>query len=197
MLFSLNKNTLLIVLTVMKQLIVIIAVIFPLVLSGQPIEEGKVDRQLLADMLKERVDSLRAEKGLHALKRDKTLDKAAKDHAAYILKTGSFGHFQENNPKMRTPRQRIVHYGGDYRITAENVLQSFLLIPVMSFFEDLDYTKLDTYPKTAAELAEGWSTSPGHYRNIMMERFTHTGMAISYDPKTHIVYAVQVFGGEE
>ncbi len=181
----------------MKQIIVIIAVIFPLALYGQAIVEGDVNREYLADLLKERVDSLRAEKGLHALKRDKTLDKAAKNHAAYIIKTGSFGHFQEDNPKMRTPRQRIVHYGGDYRITAENVLQSFLLIPVMSFYDDLDYTKLDTYPKAAAELAEGWSTSPGHYRNIMMDRFTHTGMAISYDPKTNIVYAVQVFGGEE
>ena len=178
----------------MRYLLWVLMLILPLGLSGQSIERGMVDTDYLEALLKERIDSLRAQKGLEALARDSALDLAAENHATYILETGNIGHIQEEHPQMRTPRKRILHFGNYYQITAENVIQSYLFIPVLSSFRGKYLTELTDYHAVAAELAEGWRNSPGHYHNIVLPELNVTGMAVSYDNFTHEVFAVQTFG---
>ncbi len=178
----------------MRYLFCFFVLLLPLALLGQPIQRGLVAPEYLEALLKERIDSLRAEKGLDPLVRDSALEMAAANHAAYLLETRNTGHLQEENPAMRTPQQRILHFGGDYDITAENVIQSFLFIPVGSFHRGRQITKLEDYDEAAKELAEGWRNSPGHYHNIILPEVNVTGIAVSYDPYSHQVFAVQTFG---
>src|SRR6056297_367081 len=164
---------------------------------AQKIDYQNIDYTYLEQLIKTGIDSLREEKGLPALANDSVLFGAAQHHAEYLLETANTGHYQPENPEMRTPHQRIVFYGGDYLSTAENVAKFYLFPPVTDPVYPEESTTLTDYKAAAGQLVLGWKNSPGHYQNIINPDFNSTGVSVSYNPKTLALYAVQTFGKTE
>ena len=79
---------------------------------AQKINYKNIDYTYLEQLIKIGIDSLRAEKNVHALANDSILYLAAKDHATYFLNNGYTAHLQNDNPEKKTPHQRIQYYGG-------------------------------------------------------------------------------------
>jgi len=165
-----------------------------LTIKAQHIDYNNIDYTYLEQLIKIGIDSLRHEKKLNSLTNDSILYLASKDHAAYFLKNGYTGHFQNDNPEKKTPHQRIQFYGGDYLMTAENVAKSFLFVPLRSSVHTGSTIEVNDYKDAALEFVQGWRDSKGHYKNIITPDFNITGVAVSYDPKTQALYAVQTFG---
>ena len=77
--------------------------------------------------------------------------------------------------------------------TAENVAKIFLFVPLKSNDRKGTITVTD-YQQAAFEFVIGWKNSKGHYKNLINPDYNITGIAVSYDPKTQALYAVQTFG---
>src|SRR6056297_2732948 len=148
---------------------------------AQKIDYQNIDYTYLEQLIKTGIDSLREEKGLSALANDSILFWAAQHHAEYLLETDNTGHYQPENPEMRTPHQRIVFYGGDYLSTAENVAKSYLFTPVSDPVYPEESSTITDYKAAAGELVHGWKNSPGHYKNIINPDFNSTGVSASYN----------------
>jgi len=164
---------------------------------AQKIDYQNIDYTYLEQLIKIGIDGLREEKGLPALANDSILFWAAQNHAEYLLETDNGGHFQPENPEMRTPHQRIIFYGGKYLSTAENVAQSYLFTPVKNPAYPHKSAILTDYKAAADQMVHAWKNSPGHYQNIINPDFNITGVSVTYNPETLAFYAVQTFGKTE
>jgi len=171
----------------------ILLITFNLSVNAQHIDYKNIDYNYLEQLIKIGIDSLRAEKDVHALANDSILYLAAQDHATYFLKNGYTAHFQNDNPEKKTPHQRIQFYGGDYLMTGENVANAYLFIPVTSNFRK-EPKEIKNYKDAALEFVLGWQKSKGHYKNLINSEYNITGLAVSYNSKTQALYAVQTFG---
>ncbi len=156
----------------------LIGFILPFTGKGQSLlNSNKVDKQLLEHHIKSLVDSVRVAHELLPLSNDKILYQAADFHAKYLQPKKDIGHY-ETDAKMKTPQDRVNHFGGTEYLAGENVLR---------------YGLKGSYEATAREMVEGWVNSPGHYANIIEPRYVATGLAVRKHPKTGFYIAVQVF----
>ncbi|MEE4197542.1 MAG: CAP domain-containing protein [Bacteroidales bacterium] len=183
----------------MKRILLIIISLVSLQFQNfaQKIDYQNIDYGYLEQQIKIGIDGLREEKGLPPLANDSILFLAAQHHAEYLLETDNTGHYQPENPEMRTPHQRIVFYGGNFPGTAENVAQTYLFTPVGEKELPEEHVVLTDYRDAANHLVQGWKNSEGHYQNIIDPGFNSTGVSVSYNPKTLALYAVQTFGKTE
>ncbi|HPM29896.1 MAG TPA: CAP domain-containing protein [Chryseolinea sp.] len=137
------------------------------------------------------VNKLRQEKNLIDLAWDDVLYRAAKDHADFLIHEKKISHLQKTKGK-ETPAARVKLHGGIlYTATGENVIQIQLGVQYPVKGRKLSTV---TYKSTADVMAALWKTSPGHYRNIISNKFNCTALATSYDPVSQRFIAVQVFG---
>lgn len=67
-----------------------------------PLVRGGVNIQYLEHLVKEKVDSVRAEHNLQALKNDSILYVAAKDHADYMNARDELTHFESDIPDRKS-----------------------------------------------------------------------------------------------
>ena len=159
------------------------------------INPDNLNLPFLEHLVKLQIDSVRIAHGLNPLYNDSLLFIAADDHANYLRKNRSMGHYQKSTAK-KTPQDRIRYYGGgpEY-ISAENVISTFILTPTSSKKEkEKGRTHVArTYRKAAWDMMDGWVNSPGHYKNIITPHWEVTGVAIEYDPKTNNLKGVQLF----
>ena len=105
------------------------------------------------------------------------LTAAAEGFAAYMAKTGRFGHTADGS----RPADRAAKQEYDYCIVAENIAYQFS--PAGFATEEL-----------AAKFVEGWEKSPGHRKNMLDPDVTETGVAIARSETTGYYFAVQMFG---
>src|SRR6185437_13971375 len=105
------------------------------------------------------------------------LTAAAEGFAAYMAKTGRFGHTADGS----RPADRAVKQGYAYCIVAENIAYEF---------DSGGFTTDDLTTKFVA----GWEKSPGHRRNMLDPDVTETGVALAQSPTTGYYFAVQMFG---
>lgn len=120
------------------------------------------------------VNELRRGKGLTDLVFDKRLQLAATKHSLDMEKRNYFSHV---NPDGLGADERILSEGYPWRSVAENIAVGY---------------------RTPAEVVKGWKNSPGHYRNIMCESCTETGVGVYYLPGSKwTYYYTQVFGSAD
>ena len=125
----------------------------------------------------EETNKLRREQGLNEVQPNARLTQTARYFAAYMARTGEYGHNADGNQ----PSQRAALFEYEYCIVSENIAKLF---KSMGF--------------EARELGqtfyEGWRDSPGHRKNMLGEFVTETGVAIAHNPDTGRYYGVQMFG---
>lgn len=177
-----------------KTAILLITIIFlPFLAEAQTrndtIDPENLNYSLLDSLIKEGVDSLRIKRNRQALTNDTTLQKAAQDHADYLIEKTVLSHFQ-NNRKKRTVQLRVESYGGTNFLCGENLAMTYVLTPMKV---KSTYYINRTYQHVANDFVTMWKKSRSHYTNLLRREYTHTGLAISFDPVSKKIIAVQVF----
>ena len=125
----------------------------------------------------EQTIAFRGEEGRDALSReDGGLRESAESFAAYMARTGRYGHTADG----RTPAQRAEAAGYDYCAVRENIAWFESSADVMA--EDL----VETF-------FTGWKESPGHRKNMLARDVGETAVAIAQSEATGRYFAVQLF----
>jgi hypothetical protein len=126
----------------------------------------------------ERTNAFRTGQGLSMLSRNGALDRAARDFATYLAKSGKFAHEADG----RQPADRTKAAGYWHCIVAENLA---LNLDSRGF----------TVQKLAGEAIEGWKKSPGHRKNMELPYVTEIGVGVAQamDAAPKFI-SVQLFG---
>jgi uncharacterized protein YkwD len=141
-------------------------------LPAGPAEVERVEKLIL-----EGTNKFRASEGVGAVKPNSALDKAAEQFAAYMARTGRYGHEADG----REPSERAKAAGYDYCLVSENI---------SSQYSSADFATAEL----ASRYVEGWKASPGHRKNMREPHVLDIGVAVARSPKTGSYYAVQMFG---
>jgi uncharacterized protein YkwD len=123
------------------------------------------------DAIFDKVNALRDKKDLLPLTRNDKLDAAAQRHAENMAKQDKMAHLLDGKRSV----DRVLMEGYEASVVAENVAQA----PAGS-------------NKSAAAIVDGWRYSPGHYKNIILEQATETGLGAARS-KSGKWYFCQVF----
>ena len=165
-------------------------------LSAQtPIDAKNFDAALLQTLIAEKIDSVRQVHKKQLFAADSVLQLAADDHARYLVKKGALSHFQDGNKKKYDPQNRVEFFGGVGYQTGENVAEhpiQVLLVKKKGYTVD----RVETYEQSALLFVQQWVHSPMHFKNLVKDEFSRTGIAVGLDPKAKRIYAVQVFSPE-
>jgi len=122
-------------------------------------------------------NDFRRGEGEPSLATNERLVDTASDFAAYMARTGRYGHQADG----KTPAERARDHGYDICLVAENI--GWQLIP----------TDIET--KGLAEaFVEGWKESSGHRANMLDSAAREIGAAVSQSRDSGRFYAVQLFG---
>jgi len=143
--------------------------------------------------IKNSIDSLRISRRLPVLKWDSILNMAARDQSFYMNSKKTSTHEQKWSRK-KTPLKRIKFYKGKGYTPGENVAYIPLYSPIRSSkakSSAIEYVK--TYDQAAKIIINSWLNSPGHFKNIINSDYALTGVGVSIDINSHLIYATQVF----
>lgn len=121
-------------------------------------------------------NDFRHSNGLAALRPDPALTTAARAFAAYLARTGRFAHDADGSG----PGERAQAAGYAYCEVAENLSTETSVVAL-------------TPERRAEDAMQGWRTSPGHRRNLLLARAVDTGVGASSSPASPQV-VVQLFG---
>lgn len=141
--------------------------------------------EYLEHLIKVGVDEVRKDLGLAPLVNDSILYIAATDHAQFLSSLKRLTHYQSKNPSKRTPQMRAEYYGAKSYNVGENVASNTY------------GTSSDTYGKIAKSIVKGWVNSPGHYQNIITEKYEVTGVSVGLNIDKNTVFACQKFAHVE
>jgi uncharacterized protein YkwD len=124
-------------------------------------------------------NQFRAGESRVVLRNSPALEKAARDFAEYMAKTGKFDHEVDGT----TPATRVKAAGYQYCRIGENIAR---------FYSTHGFTTSDL----GRQLVQGWKESPGHRRNMLEPDVIETGVAVVHKRHDGIddFYAVQLFG---
>ena len=114
------------------------------------------------------VNAQRTSHGRTALTENAALDKAAQSHACWMAKTGNFSHKGRGGSG---PMARTKSAGYCTRLTAENIAMGY---------------------SSAGQVVNGWLTSSGHLKNIMLRKTRNYGLGVAMmngKPAWVMVYA--------
>lgn len=128
----------------------------------------------------EQTNAFRAASKLPAVRIDATLSKAARGFAEFLAASTLFSHEADG----RRPIDRIKAAGYGACSSAENLAWHS------------DGRGFETL-QLAGLFVEGWKTSPGHRKNLLMEYATETGVAVVKARREEKYYAVQLFARPE
>jgi uncharacterized protein YkwD len=123
------------------------------------------------DAIYDKVNELRDKGNLLPLLRNDKLDAAAQKHAENMAKQEKHSHELDG----KRVKDRVLMEGYEAIVVAENTA----LAPPGS-------------NKTAAAVVQVWRSSPGHYKNIMLDVLTETGIGVARG-KSGKWYICQVF----
>ena len=137
--------------------------------------------KIIESLIFQKINTVRDSLGLNKLVNDEILVNAAILHSKYQGKIGKLTHY-ESKDKLRSPKNRVLHFGGTHRLVLENVAS-----------QDYDYAK-GKVDNIADSFVTGWIKSPGHYKNLINPKGTLTGVGVVFDSKAKKYYATQVFG---
>ena len=125
----------------------------------------------------EGTNEFRRREGLPALHREPRLDRAAKEFAQFMARTGKYGHEADG----RDPPARAEQAGYDYCVILENIAYHY------------DSRGFET-EALARKIVAGWEASPPHRENMENPRVTQIGVAVARSPSTGYYYSVEMLG---
>lgn len=129
-----------------------------------------------ADAVVERTNAFRKTQGLEPVSVEPALERAAREFARFMAKTGKYGHTADG----RRPPQRATAQGYEYCIVSENIAYQYRS-------RGYDTATL------AREMVEGWKQSPEHRKNMLEPAVTQTGVGIAQGEDGRY-FGVQMFG---
>jgi uncharacterized protein YkwD len=133
-----------------KQIAAVFAVVSCLIASAPaPAAPTSAERALLTE-----INRTRAAHGLRPLRVDLRLERAARAHSAWMLRTGTFAH----GPFGR----RIASYGARGPAVGENLAWGV------------------GGSATPPGIIQGWLASPSHRANLLRRGFTRIGIGVRY-----------------
>jgi uncharacterized protein YkwD len=147
------------------------AAALPVALRGHP------NLLAVAGAILAATNQFRSKHGRGELKVDTKLVQAARDFAAYMAKTGNYGHTADG----RNPAERVKQHGYRFCGVAENIAYAY---------SSADFSR----QALADEFMQGWIHSPPHRKNLLEPAVTDIGIAVARSAKTGYYYAVQDFG---
>jgi uncharacterized protein YkwD len=160
-------------------------------LPSDTIKAGALNASLLERLIRDGVDSVRKSKGLHPLTHDSSLYLAALDQAAYLQSQRTISHRQPDEHKA-TVQKRAEYYGGRDYLCGENIAASWI-DQLITEKEGKPYRNF-TYKQMADDFVRLWAKSSGHHDNMIHPLYRYTGVAVTINPKSKRIVAVQVFG---
>jgi len=125
----------------------------------------------------ELTNAFRQENRLSALKRNRTLDEAARSFAKYLARTGKFAHTADG----RRPADRTRAAGYTHCQISENLA---LNVDSRGF----------TTRKLAEAAIEGWKNSPPHRKAMVAPHVTEIGVGVAKAAEEQRYLSVQLFG---
>jgi len=149
----------------------VVALVLAASLAGQAPPAAPLAAASAADAtrIEERVlelsDAFRRRNGLSALRPDPALTAAARAFAAYLARTGRFAHDADGGG----PGERAQAAGYAYCEVAENLSAETSVVAL-------------TPERRAEDAMQGWTTSPGHRRNLLLASAVDTGVGASLSP---------------
>jgi uncharacterized protein YkwD len=146
---------------------------------AQPAPSGgrEPDLSRVPKLIVEETNAFRRLKGVHELKVNPHLTKAAQSFAEYLARTDKFSHTADG----RQPSERVSAAGYDYCIVAEHIAW--------------EYNSAGFGTRGLAQaLVTGWKNSPEHRRNMLDPDVTEIGVGVAPSEKTGRYYGVQDFG---
>jgi uncharacterized protein YkwD len=176
-----------------------------------PVKNGDKALALLEAAVYHYINIEREKKRLKLFSYEGSLHQAARFHSEQMCEKKFFSH-SGKDPKLKSPQQRINHFGGKFKTTGENIVEDFLfeevqadvIITPKEFYTENNGVK--TYPYTYRQIAQilvkSWMKSPPHKANILEKTYTHGAIGISLCPadgkknKDFRVLATQCFGGK-
>lgn len=129
--------------------------------------------------IESQVNQYRAKNRKSKLEQSECLNKAAQNHADYLVGKNELSHFQSKK-ETKTPTDRVNLLECTNKIVLENV----------AYFE---FSTLPNAKESSNQLMELWIKSKGHRNNILSAYTGKMGTAVSIDAKNKRVIAVQVF----
>jgi len=136
-----------------------------------------VDVDRASALIVDGTNSFRRDENGPAVKSNGELAHAARDFAAYMARTGRYGHTADD----RTPSERAQAAGYAYCVVAENIAYQY---------------RSEGFPSAGAlanSFVQGWIDSPGHRANMVNGNLTEIGVGVARDEKGRF-FAVQLFG---
>jgi uncharacterized protein YkwD len=161
--------------------ILLIPLFLAIVAAGQADDKAEPRFKMTDEekLLLEMTNAERAKHKLPPLTPNATLFKVARAHSANMARQEKMEHILDG----KTPSQRTLAAGYDYRRVAENVAEFEYGKPP----EDKD--KPD--PLALKEIMKGWMESAGHRKNIL-GNYEEIGLGVARNDKNQ-VYFTQVF----
>jgi uncharacterized protein YkwD len=143
------------------------------------------------------INGERKRHGLSPLAWEDALSSIARKHSSDMARRGYFSHVSPDGHDFsyryrQDGYQCIVRSKGEvYYTGAENIFQNNLYDRVMisNGIRHYDWNSLE---KIAETTVDGWMTSPGHRKNILMPYWTTEGIGVSLSPDEK-VYITQNF----
>ena len=139
------------------------------------------DVEEMRQMIFEKTNALRTEKGLPKLIRLDSLMDLAQLHSENMVKQGFYAHVDHlgRNPVERAEKFKVkawVRNGNKFTGIAENIAQT-------PCFENVKGCGDTRAPESLAQcMVSGWEKSPPHYKNILGD-FTYLGVGLYFDEK--------------
>ncbi len=152
-----------------------LALVAGLALPAAALMIAKVDQ--VEALIVDRTNEFRRQNGAEPLRRDASLQKAAERFAAYMARTGEYGHEADGSTAGR--RARAAGYG--WCDISENIAYQF----------DSRGFEADAL---ARKVLDGWKASPGHRANMLDRAVLDTAVAVARSERTGYFYSVQMFG---
>jgi len=124
----------------------------------------------------EGTNALRHAQRLDAVRPEARLTRAADEFAAYMARTGKYGHEADG----RDPTARALAHRYDYCLVLENIAYHY---------NSLGFRTAEL----AKHLVDGWRDSPPHRRNMLNAGVTDIGVGVARAANGHY-YSAQMFG---
>ena len=148
------------------------------------------DLEIMRQLIFEKTNALRAEKGLPKLERLDSLMDLAQFHSENMVKHGFYDHLDHLglNPTQRAEKFKVkawVKKGNRFTGIAENIAQT----PWFENVRGCGDTRAEE--DLARCMVTGWKNSSPHYKNILGD-YTYLGVGLFFDKKG-IGYGTQNF----
>jgi len=140
--------------------------------GGDTNAAGSLDEERTTELIHQRINEIRAERGLSPLNHDGALAEVADYHSQDMLEDGYFAHDSPDGEEMSDRYERFgydcrVATGGNrYMTGAENIFR-------------LSGTTSSTEESVAEQTVAGWMNSPEHRENILQDYWRNEGVGIA------------------